>query len=253
MVAILRIMARGPNSLDDHRRKKENNMTATPSQAIAWAKKQSRGYMGLCLVFVRNCYGIAAKYPSAAEAWKHAQHKHGPSTDIPIGAPVFFSTPATAYGHVALYLGGGKYRTNYSAKGTVVTATLGKGAMAGMTLLGWSEDLNGARVLPAPSAAVGPGKHKITSGETLGGIAAKYGTTAKALAKINGIANPNKISAGAVLTLPGSSRPTSHKVRAGETLGGIAARYKTTVGRLQTANGIRNPDVISVGAVLKIK
>ena len=26
-------------------------MTATASQAIAWAKKQTEGYVGLCLVF----------------------------------------------------------------------------------------------------------------------------------------------------------------------------------------------------------
>lgn len=230
-------------------------MTATPSQAIAWAKKQHKGYVGLCLVFVRNCYGIAAKYPSAAEAWKHAQHKHGPSNDIPTGAPVFFSTPATVYGHVALYMGNGYYRTNYSAKGTVVTATYGKGALAGMTMLGWAEDLNGVRVLPAPSSSgpAGGGTHKVLPGETLGQIAAHYGTTANVLAKLNGISNPNLIKSGAILDLPASARPATYKVQAGDTLSGIAARFKTTVGALQGANGIKNANKIRAGQTLKIK
>lgn len=38
--------------------------------------------------------------------------------------------------------------------------------------------------------------HTVKSGETLSGIASKYGTTYQKLAKINGIANPNKIYTG---------------------------------------------------------
>ena len=36
----------------------------------------------------------------------------------------------------------------------------------------------------------------IKSGDTLSGIAARYGTTYQKLAKLNGISNPNKIYAG---------------------------------------------------------
>lgn len=130
-------------------------MTATPAQAIAWSKKQRTGWRGLCLVFVRNCYGIGARYPSAAAEWASnpSQHRTSSTNGVPKGAPVHFYTPATKYGHVALYLGGGKFRTNYSARGTIVTATLGRGALYGMTMLGWSEHVNGVRVLPAASSA----------------------------------------------------------------------------------------------------
>lgn len=133
-------------------------MTATRSEAIVWSKKQTRGYVGLCLVFVRNCFGIAAKYPSAAEAWEHARYRHKTrsTSGIPAGVPVFFSTPATRYGHVALHLGGGAFRTNYSAQGTVVTATLDDAVFSGMTMLGWTEDLNGIRVYTAPKAPAKP-------------------------------------------------------------------------------------------------
>ena len=38
--------------------------------------------------------------------------------------------------------------------------------------------------------------HTVKSGETLSGIAAKYGTNYQHLAKVNGISNPNKIYVG---------------------------------------------------------
>ena len=38
--------------------------------------------------------------------------------------------------------------------------------------------------------------YTVRSGDTLSGIASKYGTTYQHLAQINGIANPNKIYAG---------------------------------------------------------
>lgn len=119
-------------------------MVNSATQAIAKAKSITKGYKGLCLVFVRTCYGIGAKYPSAASAWANAKDKHHGSSlgDVPIGAPVFFSAP-TPYGHVAIYLGGGKFRTNYSAKGTVITANLDHAVFKGMKVLGWSGDLNG--------------------------------------------------------------------------------------------------------------
>lgn len=44
--------------------------------------------------------------------------------------------------------------------------------------------------------------YKIKKGDTLSGIAAKYGNTVAELAKLNGIKNPDKITAGASLKIP---------------------------------------------------
>ena len=44
--------------------------------------------------------------------------------------------------------------------------------------------------------------YKIQSGDTLSGIAAKYGTTYQELARINGISNPNLIYAGQTIKVP---------------------------------------------------
>lgn len=101
---------------------------------------------------------------------------------------------------------------------------------------------------PTPAAKT----HTVQSGETLSGIAAKYGTTYQSLAAINGIDNPNLIYAGQVLKLSGSAAAKTYTVKSGDTLSGIAAKYGTTYQRLAQINGISNPNVIHPGQVLKI-
>lgn len=102
---------------------------------------------------------------------------------------------------------------------------------------------------PTPAAKT----HTVQSGETLSGIAAKYGTTYQSLAAINGIDNPNLIYAGQVLKLTGSAAASkTYTVQSGDTLSGIAAKYGTTYQRLAQVNGISNPNVIYPGQVLKI-
>jgi murein DD-endopeptidase MepM/ murein hydrolase activator NlpD len=54
----------------------------------------------------------------------------------------------------------------------------------------------------AAKPAAKPKSHKVVSGDTLGKIAAKYGTTVTVLAKLNKIANVNSIKVGQVIKLP---------------------------------------------------
>jgi len=61
----------------------------------------------------------------------------------------------------------------------------------------------GANV-PTPTSA---GTYTIQAGDTLGKIAAQNGTTVQALAQANGIADPNRIQAGATLTIPTGGTP----------------------------------------------
>ena len=53
-----------------------------------------------------------------------------------------------------------------------------------------------------PSSSVSYKTYKVQSGDTLSGIAAKYGTTYQKIAELNGIANPNLIYPGQVLKIP---------------------------------------------------
>lgn len=64
--------------------------------------------------------------------------------------------------------------------------------------------IRAGQVLQVPAAAgppAAPAVHRVSRGETLGAIARRYGTTVAALARANGITNPNRIRAGAVLRI----------------------------------------------------
>ena len=57
------------------------------------------------------------------------------------------------------------------------------------------------------STASGDTIYTVKAGDTLSGIAARYGTTYQKLAEYNGIANPNIIRVGQKIRIPGSSTP----------------------------------------------
>ncbi len=105
-----------------------------------------------------------------------------------------------------------------------------------------------------PSAPA-PNTYTVQPGDTLSGIAAKYGTSVDALVQLNGIKNPNLIYAGQVLKLPGgaaSQTASTYTVQPGDTLSGIAARFGTTVSKLVQLNGIKDPNRIYAGQILKL-
>lgn len=175
-------------------------MALSSSKAIEKAKNITNGkkYVGLCLVFVRDCFDIPAKYPSAASAWANAKKRHegGNPNNYPAGVPVFFYTPATKYGHVALHLGGGKYRTNYSGKGTIVTANLSDPVFRGMKVLGWTEDLNGVKLNVDTDDKPSSKTVTVKKGDTLSEIALANKTTVAKLVSLNKLDNANLIFPG---------------------------------------------------------
>ena len=113
-----------------------------------------------------------------------------------------------------------------------------------------------APAAPAPSGQT----YTVQSGDTLSGIAAKYGTSYQAIASLNGIADPNRIYTGQVLRISGNAPAAqapapsvTYTVVSGDTLSGIAARYGTNYQHIAEINGISNPNLIRVGQVLKIR
>lgn len=103
--------------------------------------------------------------------------------------------------------------------------------------------------------------HVVRSGETLSSIAARYGTSAGTLARVNHLSDPNLIVEGTKLRVPGSGGGSTsvatgasgtHVVSRGDTLSSIAARYGVSVDALARANGIDDPDMIVAGRSLRI-
>ena len=98
----------------------------------------------------------------------------------------------------------------------------------------------------------------VQPGDTLSGIAARYGTTYQSLAAINGISNPDIIHVGDRIVIDGvvsaqSSDDEYYTIRPGDTLSGIAARYKTTWQWLAETNGIDTPDLIHPGNTIRVR
>ena len=112
--------------------------------------------------------------------------------------------------------------------------------------------------------------YKVKSGDTLGKIASKYGTTVNQIKTWNGLRSYTIVigqnlkvgrtktggSSGTVRSGGGSSSGSSsikatHTVKAGETLSSIARKYGTTPDKIKKANGLRS-DMIKIDQKLKI-
>ena len=88
----------------------------------------------------------------------------------------------------------------------------------------------------------------VRAGDTLSGIASRYGTTWQHLQQLNGIPDANLIRVGQSIRIDAPAAQTGvYTVRAGDTLGAIAARLGTTWQHLQQLNGIPNANRIWPG------
>ncbi len=116
------------------------------------------------------------------------------------------------------------------------------------------------------SGSTASGSYKVKSGDTLSGIASRYGVTVANLKSWNGLKS-DLIFVGQTLTIKGGSSSSStgntssantgntsgnYKVKSGDTLYGIASRYGVTVANLKSWNGLKS-DLIYVGQSLSIK
>jgi len=130
---------------------------------------------------------------------------------------------------------------------------------------------------PAPAAPAPVSSYTVVRGDSLSGIASRFGTTTRNLMSLNGITNANLIRVGQVIKLsaeaaapapapvapapvapapatpaPAPAAPTSYTVVARDTLSGIASRFGTTTRNLMSLNGITNANLLRVGQVLTI-
>lgn len=99
--------------------------------------------------------------------------------------------------------------------------------------------------------------YTIKRGDTLWKISRKYGVSIQNIVNWNNIQNANLIYPGQRLILYGNYSNSNtenvyYTVQKGDTLWGIARRYRTCPRRIARINGIRNPNLIYPGQVLKI-
>ena len=107
---------------------------------------------------------------------------------------------------------------------------------------------------------------RVESGDTLWGIAQKYGTTVSSIVSLNDISNPSLIYPGQVFkvyTIKMSSNyepdiaqnvngTFNYRIVYGDTLSEIALRYNTSVDTLVSINHISNPNLIYSGQIIRI-
>lgn len=124
------------------------------------------------------------------------------------------------------------------------------------------------RTIPPPPAPSASGEtYTIARGDTLSGIAVRFGTTTAVLMTLNNISDPDRIIVGQKLVLPEGSDPSAperpstaqprvegagtYTVKPGDSLSVIAVRSGVRVADLKQVNNLTT-DVIRVGQKLVI-
>ena len=93
----------------------------------------------------------------------------------------------------------------------------------------------------------------VRPGDTLYGIARRFGVTIAELINVNQFVNPAELVIGQAILIPVSPRePLRYTVAPGDTLFQIAQTFNTTVAAIAQANQIADPNRIMVGTVLTI-
>lgn len=111
-------------------------------------------------------------------------------------------------------------------------------------------------------------RYRVRRGDTLSGIARRYGTNAASIANASGISVRKVLHIGDRLTVTpgvrntstarriaqgGSTSAATYTVRRGDTLWRIARQFRTTVNALCAANGIRPESVLRPGTRLRLR
>jgi membrane-bound lytic murein transglycosylase D len=105
-------------------------------------------------------------------------------------------------------------------------------------------------------------RHKVRSGESLSVVAKKYGSTIKRIQRANKMGRSTVIRAGKTILVPtgkeyaaknGDTKKVNYKVRRGDSLWKIAARYNVPLKDLMSWNGLKSNSILRPGDRLVVK
>ncbi|MFC5501490.1 LysM peptidoglycan-binding domain-containing protein [Lysinimonas soli] len=134
-----------------------------------------------------------------------------------------------------------------------------------------------APAAPAASVTTAGGRYTIQKGDTISGIAARFGVSTQSVLTANGLGWSSIIHAGQTIAIPSGSTlaiqtvanvtpvapstapstpaapaGTSYTIRSGDTISSIAQRFGVTVSSILAANGLGSSSIIYSGRTLVI-
>ena len=191
--------------------------------------------------------GDAEKPVTKPEAVKEGiEANETPKKDISVGYTVKVNFSAKTWSN------GASIPSWVKGKGYKVIQTSGNKVLL-EGIMSWIDRSN-AEILQTSAQANTPvnNTYTVQSGDSLSAIAARFGTTIGALQSANSIRNANLIYPGQVLRVNGQvTAQRTYTVLSGDNLSVIASHLGTTVGHLQSTNGIRNANLIYPGQTLR--
>ncbi|AGW41691.1 lipoprotein [Leifsonia xyli subsp. cynodontis DSM 46306] len=118
---------------------------------------------------------------------------------------------------------------------------------------------------PAQTAlAAAPSSYRVREGDTVSGIAARFGLSTASVLALNGLSWKSLIFPGQLLALSGAAAPTTvstpdrspeatkYEVVRGDTISGIAARFGVKTATVLSANGLSSSSLIFPGQLITI-
>ncbi|KFF60325.1 hypothetical protein JF66_05125 [Cryobacterium sp. MLB-32] len=113
------------------------------------------------------------------------------------------------------------------------------------------------RVSKSAATETAPAQYSVAQGDTVSGIAARFGLSTPAVLSLNGLDSAALIFPGQVLNLSAAAAPSvaaapstpvsTHTVQSGDTIGGIAAAHGLSTDVVLAANGLERSSVIYPG------
>ncbi len=93
--------------------------------------------------------------------------------------------------------------------------------------------------------------HKVMPGESLNGIAKKYGVSIDTICGSNNLKSYDYVDPGVTLRIP-NKEGILYNMREGNNVAGLAAKYKIPVEKILAENHFRNPDFVAQGELVFI-